>query len=90
MATENIYVSTDSKVKAEASQIFESIGLDMPTAINIFLKQTIKRRNLPFSIGAQPTTEGSAVRPPLRFGTLDFTISDDFDAPLDDFSEYMK
>jgi hypothetical protein len=54
------------------------------------LKQTIKRRNLPFSIGAQPTTEGAAVRPPLRLGTLDFTISDDFDAPLDDFSEYMK
>jgi hypothetical protein len=35
MTVANINVRTDSEVKAEATQIFEFIGLDMSTAINI-------------------------------------------------------
>ena len=45
MASANINVRTDAVVKAQAQQIFESIGLDLSTAVNLFLKQTIRANN---------------------------------------------
>lgn len=98
MTVANINVRTDSEAKAEATQIFESIGLDMSTAINIFLKQTIKYHNLPFSIGAQTTMGGVSIerektaRPKPKPGAWagKIWVSDYFDAPLDDFKEYME
>jgi DNA-damage-inducible protein J len=41
MATANINVRTDAALKAQAQQIFESIGLDLSTAVNLFLRQTV-------------------------------------------------
>ncbi|MDR2044026.1 MAG: type II toxin-antitoxin system RelB/DinJ family antitoxin [Clostridium sp.] len=51
MATVNINVRTDAEVKAQAQQIFESIGLDLSTAVNLFLKQTVRANHLPFVVG---------------------------------------
>ena len=48
MATANINIRTDAALKAQAQQIFESIGLDLSTAVNLFLKQTVKANNLPY------------------------------------------
>lgn len=39
----------DSKLKEEAMEIFEKLGLDAPTAIRMFLKATIRAKGLPFS-----------------------------------------
>ena len=55
MATANINVRTDAAVKAQAQQIFESIGLDLSTAVNLFLKQTVRANNLPFVVGTPNT-----------------------------------
>ena len=92
MAATNINIRTDSELKERACQIFDSIGLDMSTAINMFLRQTVKCDNLPFIIGVQATEENKAVRPPFKFGCMKGKIkmSDDFDEPLDDFKEYME
>ncbi|MDR1321760.1 MAG: type II toxin-antitoxin system RelB/DinJ family antitoxin [Gracilibacteraceae bacterium] len=91
MSTANINLRTDSEIKAQAGQIFESLGLDMSTAINLFLRQTVKCNNLPFVIGTQ-AMEDAAVRPPFQFGCMagKISISDDFDEPLEDFKEYME
>ena len=51
MSTANINVRTDAALKAQAQQIFESIGLDLSTAVNLFLKQTVRAKNLPFVLG---------------------------------------
>ncbi|MDR2175022.1 MAG: type II toxin-antitoxin system RelB/DinJ family antitoxin [Synergistaceae bacterium] len=98
MGTANINVRTDSEVKTEAAQIFESIGLDMSSAINIFLKQTIQHRNLPFVVGVQTIAgdvgpgKEKTMRPKPEPGawTGKIWMSDDFDVPLDDFKEYMQ
>jgi addiction module RelB/DinJ family antitoxin len=55
MATTNINIRTDSEIKAKAQQIFESLGLDMSTAINIFLRQTVRQNDLPFVVTARPS-----------------------------------
>ncbi|MDR2043130.1 MAG: type II toxin-antitoxin system RelB/DinJ family antitoxin [Clostridium sp.] len=97
MATANINVRTDAAVKAQAQQIFESIGLDLSTAVNLFLKQTVRANNLPFVVGAMYVRSDKPQSPlpktrrkPLYGCAKDkIWIADDFDAPIDDFKEYM-
>ena len=43
-------VRIDSKVKKEANELFASLGLDMSTAINIFLHQCLLKGGLPFMV----------------------------------------
>ena len=53
-ATTNIQVRVDKTLKAEAEQLFFDIGLDMPTAIRLFLKQAIIKNGLPFAVERDP------------------------------------
>jgi len=50
MATTNINIRTDADVKAQAESIFEAFGLNMSTAINMFLRQTIRENGIPFAL----------------------------------------
>ena len=43
-------VSIDTDVKVKAQELFADLGLDLSTAINIFLKQCIRENGIPFSI----------------------------------------
>ena len=50
MATTNINIRTDVETKAQAEHIFEALGLNMSTAINMFLRQTIRENGIPFKL----------------------------------------
>ena len=54
MSTTNIQVRVDSALKAEAEQLFADMGLDMPTAVRLFLKQAIINNGLPFAVERDP------------------------------------
>ncbi len=43
-------ISIDSDVKAKAQALFSDFGLDLSTAINIFLRQAIRENAIPFKI----------------------------------------
>jgi DNA-damage-inducible protein J len=98
MAKANINVRTDAAIKAQAQQIFESIGLDLSTAVNLFLKQTVKVNNLPFTVGVsyafadkESERTAKAAKRTSGYGVWKgkFSLPENFDAPLDDFKEYM-
>ena len=92
MASANINVRTDAELKAQAQQIFETIGLDLSTAVNLFLKQTVRVNNLPFQVGiSQTPVEKITQKRVSRRGVWKgkYSLPDDFDAPLEDFKEYM-
>ncbi len=48
--TSAINVQVDAKDKEQATNILKDLGLNMSTAINMFIKQIIKRDGLPFSV----------------------------------------
>ena len=48
--TSAINVMVDSETKKEATHILNDLGLSMSTAINLFLRQVIKRDGLPFEV----------------------------------------
>ncbi|HGR3565104.1 TPA: type II toxin-antitoxin system RelB/DinJ family antitoxin, partial [Streptococcus pneumoniae] len=43
-------IRLDSEVKEQAQQVFSNLGMDMTTAINIFLRQAIQYQGLPFDV----------------------------------------
>ena len=52
-----ITVRVDEKIKKEANSIFREVGMDMSTAINIYLKQVIRSNGIPFTISADNPNE---------------------------------
>lgn len=43
-------VRIDADVKRQASKIFAQLGIDMSTAMNIFLRQCVMKGGLPFNV----------------------------------------
>ncbi len=50
MQTTNINIRTDKELKENCEKLFESLGLNMSTAINIFLRQSLRVGGLPFEV----------------------------------------
>lgn len=50
MAKISTSISIDSDVKKKAQELFADFGLDLSTAVNIFLRQAIRDNCIPFSI----------------------------------------
>ena len=44
----------DDHVKAEADALFARLGMNMSTAISIFIRQALRHRGLPFEIKDDP------------------------------------
>lgn len=47
-----ITVRVDDQIKKKANKIFKEVGMDMSTAINIYLKQVIRSNGIPFPVSA--------------------------------------
>lgn len=50
MSKTSMSIRLDSEVKEQAQLVFNHLGMDMTTAINIFLRQAIQYHGLPFDV----------------------------------------
>ena len=50
MATANLNIRTDQAVKDQAEQLFNELGLNMTTAVNLFLRAVVREHGIPFSL----------------------------------------
>mgnify|MGYP000015085064 CR=1 FL=1 len=50
MATTPTQIRIDAGIKQEASALFSQLGLDMSSAVNMFLHQCVLRGGLPFAV----------------------------------------
>ena len=59
MPTASLNIRIDSNVKKQAQELFNALGMDMTTAINVFLRKAIQRQGMPFDVtlDARPTRE---------------------------------
>lgn len=53
MAIRNIQLRVDEGLKQNAEQVLEELGLDMPTALRLFLKKVVKTRAIPFRVSLE-------------------------------------
>ena len=50
MATAVLQTRVDTETKLEAESLFDSLGLDITTAIRVFVRQSINQQRIPFDI----------------------------------------
>ena len=48
--TTNLSVRMDRELKAQAEELFSELGMNMTTALNIFLRQSVRQGKIPFEI----------------------------------------
>ena len=72
-----IQVRIDEEIKRKADMLFSDLGFDTPTAIRIFLNQSIRREGMPFEVAKpQPNAEtlaamlGGMERYPKRYNSF--------------------
>jgi len=87
----SVQVSTriDKATKEQFDKVCETLGISPSNALSVFIKGVINHNGIPFD----------AAVPPEKFDESSFGrgcmkgkmwMADDFDAPLEDFKEYMK
>ncbi len=57
MAKTSTNISIDSDIKAKAQELFADFGLDLSTAINMFLRQSVRENAIPFNISREVPNE---------------------------------
>jgi DNA-damage-inducible protein J len=86
-----IQIRVDNNTKTAVDTLFASLGLDTSTAVRMFLAASLECDGLPFAPRRrEPAPSEKTESISAMFGCLrgKYKISDDFDAPLDDFKEY--
>lgn len=57
MTTTNINIRMDSDLKAQADALFGELGMNLSTAFNIFVRQSIRDGGIPFEITLNQTSK---------------------------------
>lgn len=50
MAKENMTIQMEPELKAQAADLFQSLGMDLSTATGIFYRQALRCHGIPFEI----------------------------------------
>ena len=50
MATTNISIRMDTELKAQEDELFAELGMNLSTAFNIFVRQSLREGGIPFEI----------------------------------------
>lgn len=59
--TATINVKTDSELKKQAEALFADLGMNMTTALNVFLRQAVRENRIPFEISRDPYSLEKAI-----------------------------
>lgn len=54
-------IKIDPVLKEQSQALFESLGLSLSAAVNLFLRQAVREQAIPFRVG-QPLPNGETVR----------------------------
>ena len=54
MSTSNLQIRIDTDLRNDAQEILNNLGMDVSTAVRVFLKQVVIERGLPFRPSLDP------------------------------------
>ena len=85
-ASANINIRTTSELKDNASNVLTRLGLDMSTAVNLFLTQVVDKNAIPFPLTV------SHGKKQARLGSWEGRgwIADDFNEPMDEYGRFSN
>jgi DNA-damage-inducible protein J len=50
MSTVNVTFRVDDELKKQADDLFSDLGMSLSTAFNIFLRQSVREQQIPFTV----------------------------------------
>lgn len=53
----NVSIRMDAQLKRQAEELFSDLGLNMTTAMTMFLRQAVRSQGIPFAISRTPNAE---------------------------------
>ena len=60
MATTNLNIRTEKAIKDQAESIFNELGINMTTALNMFLRTAIREHGIPFELKLDVPNDSTA------------------------------
>ena len=79
----NMTLRIEPELKAQAAELFKSLGLDLSTATGIFYRQALRCRGLPFEVRLDPNEE--------TYAAMEAAENDkDLEGPFDSVSELIE
>lgn len=54
MSNMNVTIRIDEQLKIKADELFDELGMSFTTAVNVFVKQTVREGRIPFEITLMP------------------------------------
>ncbi|MDE3733312.1 type II toxin-antitoxin system RelB/DinJ family antitoxin [Streptococcus suis] len=91
-----VVVRVDDKLKEDAMDLFQSLGLDMSTAVKMFLIQSVKTQSIPFEIKSNPVVSDEEFQKLVEIKSKGILVSADNPGSIEkffgneDFSEYEE
>ena len=79
MAKENTNIYLDAELKKQCQELFDDLGMDLTTAITIFLKQCLRVQGLPFPVSREDVNPDASVVDSIS-GILAGKVSEDIDS----------
>lgn len=81
-STTNISIRMDADLKAQADTLFNELGMNLSTAFNIFVRQSLREGRIPFDVSLnQPNTETIAAMQEAERIAKDPNVKGYTDAP---------
>ena len=84
MKNVNVTLRVDEDLKKQAEALFSELGLNMTTAFNIFLRQSVREQQIPFKVSKN-------VPNAVTFAAMDASEKgEELYGPYDSVSELME
>lgn len=84
MKTTSVNVRVSEDLKTSADELFKSLGLNMTTAVNMFLVQAVQTNSIPFEIKLREPSEET-------YKAIHDAINDiDMSGPYDNVEDLME
>jgi DNA-damage-inducible protein J len=84
MSTINVTFRVDGELKKQADALFSDLGMSLSTAFNIFLRQSVREQQIPFSVSRN-------VPNAVTLGAMDAAENDeDMYGPFDSVDDLME
>lgn len=69
MALQSINIEIDENLMKQAQELFAGMGMDVTTAVNVFLHQAVREQAIPFRIG-EPVHKAIALTASAEVGDM--------------------
>lgn len=69
----NVNIRVDEELKKQAEELFADMGLNMSTAVNMFLRQAVRTGGIPFAVTTR--TDSMTIASPINAQTVSSAVT---------------